>query len=116
MTKVRLKPVEFDPGLAEIDAEDKDYLGKVASVLKERPKLAIKLCGVAVDADKAYLQKQAAAKAEKDKKSQTSGPTAPDIDESQLTDWPGHALTRSKTILSNNSAFRPVTWSTANPV
>ncbi len=85
LTKVRLKPVEFDPGLAEIDAEDRDYLGKVASVLKERPKLAIKLCGVAVGADKAYLQKQAAAKTEKDKKSQPSGPAAADIDESQLT-------------------------------
>jgi outer membrane protein OmpA-like peptidoglycan-associated protein len=89
LTKVHLKPVEFGPGLSEIDAEDKDYLGKVAGVLKERPKLAIKLCGVAVDADKAYLQQQAAAKTEKDNKSQTSKPAAPEISEIQLTELAG---------------------------
>jgi len=51
ITKVRLKPVDFEAGKTAIDATDKDYLGKVAKVLKERPKLAIKLCGVAVQAD-----------------------------------------------------------------
>jgi len=85
LTKVRLKPVEFDPGRAEIDAEDKDYLGKVAVVLKERPKLAIKLCGVAVDADKAFLQEQAAAKSAKDNKNQATGQAAVEINEARLT-------------------------------
>ena len=99
LTRVHLKPVEFDPGLSEIDAEDKDYLGKVAKVLKERPKLAIKLCGVAVDADKAYLQKQAAAKSEKDNKSQTAKPAAANISEAQLTELAGTRANQVKDYL-----------------
>ena len=99
LTRVHLKPVEFDPGLSEIDTEDKDYLGKVAKVLKERPKLAIKLCGVAVDADKAYLQKQAAAKSEKDNKSQTAKPAAANISEAQLTELAGTRANQVKDYL-----------------
>ena len=99
LTKVHLKPVEFSPGLSEIDTEDKDYLGKVARVLKERPKLAIKLCGVAVAADRTYLQQQAAAKTEKDKQNQTSKPAAPDISEAQLTALAGTRANQVKDYL-----------------
>ena len=99
MKKGLLKPVEFSPGLSEIDTEDKDYLGKVARVLKERPKLAIKLCGVAVAADRTYLQQQAAAKTEKDKQNQTSKPAAPDISEAQLTALAGTRANQVKDYL-----------------
>jgi uncharacterized protein involved in outer membrane biogenesis len=61
INKVRLKPVEFDPGQTAIDDQDKDYLSKIAKLLGDRPKLAIKLCGVATEQDSAFLQQQAAA-------------------------------------------------------
>ncbi len=87
LTKVHLKPVEFSPGLTEIDAEDRDYLSKVAGMLKERPKLAIKLCGVAVDADKTYLQEQKAeAQAGKDSKTKDSKPSDISVSETELAE------------------------------
>jgi uncharacterized protein involved in outer membrane biogenesis len=61
INKVRLKPVDFDAGQTAIDAGDKDYLSKIAKLLDDRPKLTIKLCGVATAQDSAYLQQQAAA-------------------------------------------------------
>lgn len=63
INKVRLNAVEFDAGAALLDDTDRDYLTKVAAVLKERPKLAVKLCGVATQADVQALQQQAAAAA-----------------------------------------------------
>ena len=50
-TAVRLNPVEFEPAEVSLDDQDRDYLGKVAQVLKERPKIAVKLCAVATRAD-----------------------------------------------------------------
>jgi len=87
ISKVRLNPVEFEPGQAGLDDTDKDYLSKVAKVLQDRPKLAIKLCGVAVPQDTAWFQQQAAA-AQKtgDKTSTAAKPTVPEVAETQLLD------------------------------
>jgi outer membrane protein OmpA-like peptidoglycan-associated protein len=84
-SKVRLEPVEFEPGQASLDDTDRDYLSKIAKVLKERPKLAVKVCGIAVQQDVAHLQPPA------DKTSGQSGkketpPAAPVVDEQKLTD------------------------------
>jgi outer membrane protein OmpA-like peptidoglycan-associated protein len=57
-TRVRLNPVEFEPGQSVLDDNDREYLGKVAKVLKDRPKIAIKLCGVAASRDREFLQQQ----------------------------------------------------------
>jgi len=83
ISKVRLNPVEFDPGQAALDDTDKDYLSKVAKVMKERPQLAIKLCGVAVSADADRLQQQAAA-AQKSGEQGAAKTPAPEISETQL--------------------------------
>ena len=51
IAKVRLDPVQFSPGSSEIDETGRDYLKKVAGILSDRPKVAIKVCGIAVDGD-----------------------------------------------------------------
>ncbi|HED17894.1 MAG TPA: hypothetical protein ENI74_00095 [Gammaproteobacteria bacterium] len=56
VTRVRLKPIEFEPGRFDMDDTDRNYLARVAQVLHDRPKLAIKLCGVAVKQDAVYFQ------------------------------------------------------------
>ena len=56
VSRVRLKAVEFAPGDTTLDEEDKDYLAKVARILSDRPKLSIKLCGVATARDLAALR------------------------------------------------------------
>jgi len=55
IAKVRLDPVQFSPGSSEIDETGRDYLKKVAGILRERPKVAIKVCGIAVDSDAVAL-------------------------------------------------------------
>ena len=65
-TKVRLQPVNFAAGEAVPVAESDGYLEKVAGILKDRPEVNIKICGLAVAADRAALGGTAAADA-KDK-------------------------------------------------
>ncbi len=55
IAKVRLDPVTFGAGSSELDDTARDYLQKVARILRERPKVAIKVCGIAVDSDAAAL-------------------------------------------------------------
>ena len=57
-TRVRLNPVQFEPGQSALDDSDREYLDKVAKVLKDRPKIAIKLCGVAASPDRLFLEQQ----------------------------------------------------------
>jgi hypothetical protein len=88
---VRLNPVEFPPAAALLDDQDRDYLGKVGQVLKERPKIAIKLCGTATQADRRAiseeLARQAANKEGEDKQAKESEPQKPPevADEQLLT-------------------------------
>jgi hypothetical protein len=54
-TKVRLQPVSFEAGQVTALGETDSYLKKVAGILKDRPELNIKICGLAVAADRVAL-------------------------------------------------------------
>jgi hypothetical protein len=45
-TKVRLAPIEFDDGVATLNAAGTAYATKVAGLISERESLTVKLCGV----------------------------------------------------------------------
>ena len=61
-TKVRLKPVGFEPG-SSVNMEDSyDYLEKVAGILKDRPDVNIKICGFSVAEDRPGLGLKSASK------------------------------------------------------
>jgi outer membrane protein OmpA-like peptidoglycan-associated protein len=97
-SKVRLAPVQFEPGQANLDDTGRDYLSKIAKVLKERPKLAVKVCGVAVQQDVAHLQPPP------DKASGQTGkkeapPAVPIVDEQKLSDLGGQRATSVKDYL-----------------
>ncbi len=55
VTKPRFKPLTFNPGEAELSANNIAYLEKLGTLLKKRPKLTIALCGVATGDDIAAL-------------------------------------------------------------
>lgn len=61
-TKVRLKPVSFEPGSAVHMEDSYDYLEKVAGILKDRPDVNIKICGLAVDEDRPAMGLKSASK------------------------------------------------------
>ena len=69
---VQLNPVEFPPAADSLDDKDKDYLGKIAGVLKERPKIAIKLCGMATASDRLALAQALAEKAAQEQQAKAS--------------------------------------------
>ena len=58
--KVRLDPVAFAPGKAELESERFEYLERIAKIINERPEITVKVCGVAVEADRAALAKAGA--------------------------------------------------------
>ena len=62
-SSVRLAPVVFQPGSAELDSSLDDYLEKVAKIMQERPEINIRLCGVAVYSDRVALRGGGAAAA-----------------------------------------------------
>jgi len=91
ITKVRLNPLEFEAGQATLTATGEEYLAKVAKVMQERPEIAIKLCGVAVQQDNIFFQQQQ----QQDQPDQTAvadtdagqpSAEAPAMDEQKLTD------------------------------
>ncbi|MEJ1404484.1 MAG: DUF748 domain-containing protein [Candidatus Sedimenticola sp. (ex Thyasira tokunagai)] len=62
--KMKLDPLVFKVGSDSFNGKDREYLGKIAQVLKERPEINIKLCGVAVESDRQALLAEAKIKAE----------------------------------------------------
>ncbi len=54
-TRLRLDPVSFAAGSARLPATAGDYLSRIAAVLRKRPRIAVRVCGVAVEADRAVL-------------------------------------------------------------
>ncbi|MEA2093845.1 MAG: DUF748 domain-containing protein, partial [Pseudomonadota bacterium] len=84
-SRVRLDPVLFEPASYAISYQRFEYLDKVAGVIKDRPEINIKLCGVAVLADREALQQQAAAESTgKDKKNESGQGDQPVISDEQL--------------------------------
>jgi hypothetical protein len=49
---IRLKPVEFQPGASDLDPATKEYLDKVASIMKEKKDVVLRLCGWATESDR----------------------------------------------------------------
>ncbi|MCP8688972.1 DUF748 domain-containing protein [Marinobacterium sedimentorum] len=53
---IELAPVEFAPGITELDPGNHDYLNKITDMLNAREGLRLNLCGQAVLQDRAMLQ------------------------------------------------------------
>ncbi|MGB5438393.1 MAG: DUF748 domain-containing protein [Gammaproteobacteria bacterium] len=85
-TKVRLNPLEFEAGQATLTATGEEYLAKVAKVMQERPKIAIKLCGISVQQDQLFFQRQQQQAAVADKSTGQSPAQPPAMDEQKLID------------------------------
>jgi outer membrane protein OmpA-like peptidoglycan-associated protein len=66
VTRVRLKPVTFGPGSAVHMEESYGYLEKVAGILKDRPGVNVKICGLAVDEDRPEMGLKPASKDRED--------------------------------------------------
>jgi hypothetical protein len=61
ITALRLDPVFFDPGSDTISDSAESYLKRVGELMKTRPEIHIKVCGLATEADQ-NEQKETSAK------------------------------------------------------
>jgi len=85
--KVRLEPVSFAAGSAQLQGDTDGYLEKVAGILKDRPEINIKVCGVAVAGDRQALadaQATASTTAKDSKDSKDTKDAILAIDDAQL--------------------------------
>lgn len=57
---VRLDPVNFSAGRARLDEESEKYLESTIKLLESRPKLNLKICGMATRSDLASIEKKQA--------------------------------------------------------
>ena len=55
--KVRLNPIQFEPGSAELDEAANDYLQRVAAVMQKYPAAQVSVCGVATESDREAVSK-----------------------------------------------------------
>ena len=55
VSKIRLNPIFFAPGSADLDEAAIDYLKRVGAILKEHPEVQVVVCGVATESDRAAL-------------------------------------------------------------
>jgi outer membrane protein OmpA-like peptidoglycan-associated protein len=55
--KVTFNPALFEPGSTELDPAAQKYLTELAAKLRDKPKLALRVCGVAVDAERSKDEK-----------------------------------------------------------
>lgn len=50
--KVTFNPALFEPGSVDLDAAATKYLGELSGKLKDKPKLALRICGVVADSER----------------------------------------------------------------
>jgi len=53
--KIRLDPIMFSPASDRLQVKNHEYLGKIATILRERPEVHIKVCGRATMPDQVAL-------------------------------------------------------------
>ncbi len=53
---MRLEPIRFAAGSAELDADPLAYVERIAGMMGERPEMRVTLCGIATEADRGALQ------------------------------------------------------------
>jgi hypothetical protein len=80
ITALRLDPVFFDPGMETISENAVPYLERVAELLKTRPEIRIKVCGLATEADKDDQKKTSGKKGPEQPTAVEGSPDAPEVE------------------------------------
>jgi hypothetical protein len=97
--RIRLDPMSFPAGSAELGPEQADYAAKLAQILTDRPQLELQICGKAGSQDYSELQAPGSASetSQKEAQSETSPPISAQEQQRlmvQLAEERGDALKR----------------------
>ena len=80
ITALRLDPVFFAPGMETISENAVPYLERVAELLKTRPEIRIKVCGLATEADKDDQKESSGKKGPEQPTASERSPDAPEVE------------------------------------
>ena len=80
ITALRLDPVFFDPGSDTISPSAAPYLERVAELLKTRPEIRIKVCGLTTEADKGNRKETSGRKGPEQPTASERSPDAPEVE------------------------------------
>ena len=80
ITALRLDPVFFAPGMETISEDAVPYLERVAELLKTRPEIRIKVCGLATEADKDDQKETSGKKGPEQPTAVEGSPDAPEVE------------------------------------
>jgi hypothetical protein len=80
VTALRLDPVFFDPGSDTISENAVPYLVRVAELMKTRPQIRIKVCGLATEADKGDRKETSGKKGPEQPTAVEGSPDAPEVE------------------------------------
>jgi hypothetical protein len=80
ITALRLDPVFFDPGSETISEDALPYLERVAELLKTRPEIHLKVCGLATEADKGGQKETSGKKGPVQPTAGEGSPDAPEVE------------------------------------
>ena len=80
ITALRLDPVFFDPGSDTISRSAVPYLERVAELMKTRPQIRIKVCGLATEADKGARKGTSGKKGPEQPTAQERSPEASEVE------------------------------------
>jgi hypothetical protein len=80
ITALRLDPVFFDPGSETISEDAHPYLERVGELLKTRPEILIKVCGLATEADKGDQKETSGKKGPAQPTAVDGSPDAPEVE------------------------------------
>jgi hypothetical protein len=80
VTALRLDPVFFDPGSDAISENVVPYLERVAELLKTRPQIRLKVCGLATEADKGDQKETSGKKGPEQPSAQERSPEASEVE------------------------------------
>jgi hypothetical protein len=80
ITALRLDPVFFDPGSETFSENALPYLERVAELLKTRPEIRIKVCGLATEADKGDQKETSGKKGPAQPAAVEGSPDAPEVE------------------------------------
>ena len=80
ITALRLDPVFFDPGSDTISDNAEPYLERVAKLMKTRPQIRIKVCGLATEADKGDQKETSGKKGPEQPTAVERSPDVPEVE------------------------------------
>ncbi len=98
-TETRFEPLQFTAGSAKLTGDNKDYLNKLAALMRERPTLMLNLCGRVSEQDRSAILQQS--QANTDGQQTEKNAVTPEMTNEQLLQLATERTSRSKDWLVN---------------